>query len=257
MHPVTLGKGLTIAGMAVIMGAFVLGSSFYQMPLPLLMFFGVVIGGPMIGCGLHLESKIQTPAAARTSFWPSAKDTRKAGWNVLLYIAFILPIIMLPPLLFLPKGDDWFMATLRLSLVIVIGSIWYLWLQTSPFWSEKYFRGRASDGVVDHFQKREPKPKNLYTALKANWPVLGIAVAAFAVVFGVIDFQNPALNLDAGSKRFRTLGRILLWCRGNPNTVWSSSLIIGIGASVVFSYQILRVTYAKPRPVDWNNGQPS
>ena len=112
------------------------------------------------------------------------------------------------------------------------------------------FRGKFADATIDSFvESQSPKePGSTKEAVLMNWQLLVIMAIAFLVVFGVINLNNPAMQPNVGPQRFRGLVRILAWCRGNPNTVTTSSALVGIGTLALFVYRVLR-TYVVLRSV--------
>lgn len=67
-----------------------------------------------------------------------------------------------------------------------------------------------------------------------------IAGVAFSVAFGAIDFDSPWFEIDGGVRRTRGLVLVIQWCRGNPNTVTSSAMLVGAAASACYLYRIWR-----------------
>ena len=61
-----------------------------------------------------------------------------------------------------------------------------------------------------------------------------------AIVFTEVAFDSPLTRLDGAPLRYRRIVTVIQWCRSNPNTVGSSSLLIGSGAAAIYAARIWR-----------------
>ena len=241
MKSVQLFYVLLFVGFAIITGSLLLPIKFWQMPVWLAIVIGVFAGAPvlMIGLKMHPESKASDREGKR-SFWPTLAER----WGMLGLLVFAATILV-PPFLFvaimsvIPPGDGWGIVTIRvLTLAAFLGGFMW-WIGFARTNLIELFRGKISDATLVSFKPTtEPEPKSFAASVSANWPLVVLAAIALCVAFGQIQLDNPWLNVGNGSRRFRGIAKMLIWCRGNPNTVASTSGLIGFGALAIFGYQI-------------------
>ena len=156
---------------------------------------------------------------------------------------FLVPILVWGvAALLLPAGDDWGTVIIRLAYMAAAVCGGYWWIKFAFEKLPDLFRGKISDKTLDAFTREEPKdePKTATSAVLKNWQLPLIALVAFLVASGVIDFSSPWLDIDLGARRARRLMRLMVWCRGNPNTVLSSTVLVGVGALGLYAYRIGR-----------------
>lgn len=216
-------------------------AGFSLLPFCLSLLVGLALGVPLIGAA----SMLNQPASSQPQpFFPSRESTIQFCWDLLLWVAFVsVPLALAPTFWLIPDGDSWLLAIVRLTLLALFLLVSYFWIRYCRPLLNKWFRGRASDTAVDTienlFMASEPKPFDLLAECWNCLGILTIAVIGFSIVFGIIDFNDQWLQLNMnGPRRFRGLARLLMWCRGNPNSVWSTALLVGIGALGAFVYRV-------------------
>ena len=145
-------------------------------------------------------------------------------------------------MLLFPPGDNWGTVGLRLSLLVLAAGGVYWWVNFTRRKLPDLFRGKLSDETLGALTREEQgdEQKTATGAVLKNWELPLIAILAFCVAFGVIDFNNPWLNMNGASPRARGLVRLIAWCCGNPNTLVSLSVLVGLGALGLYSYRIVR-----------------
>ena len=242
----------TLAGCAIVFGSLLLTLAFPRLHLGIAIAIGAVLGTPFIVLGLRLHPPSIAADGPSKQFWPTRREARGVLWG---FVAFVtLCACILGPLgiviavgVFLPAGDTWGIVAVRLLFIGAAVLAWYWWVKFAATTIPNWFRGRLSDETLDAITRDEPseEPKTAKAAAIKYWQVAAIALVAFCVGFGVIDFHSPWLNIDAGPKRTHGLVRLLQWCRGNPNTVTSSSILVGAAALAWYIFQVCRVV-AKP-----------
>jgi hypothetical protein len=242
--PTALANVATFSGMALIFGSLLLTLVFPRLHVGIAIAIGAALGAPLVILGLWLGSNHAAANQPPRSFWP----TKAEAWGILGVLVFfacvLAPVCMfLLIAFFLPSGDDWGIVILRIVTVVVAlgASIW--WIKFASKTIPKWF----PDGTIDAFTWETPaeEPKSAAVAAYKNWQIGVIAIVAFCVAFGVIDYNSPILNVDAGGKRARGFMRLITWCRGNPNTVTSSSALVGFGALGFYAFRIVSAAKAK------------
>ena len=202
---------------------------------------GLIVGVPAIAIG----SRLDPTQSVNRPFWPSRQSTIRFCWDILLVATFVsVPTILLPTFWLVPAGDSWLLAIARISLLTFFLAATFGWMKNCGVLLEKWYRGRASEKLINYFANPgtsdQKTPASLWTTFWECCSILAIATIAFSVVFGFVDFNDRWLQLDLkGPKRFRGLAKLLMWCRGNPNSTWSTSLWIGLGALGLFAHQII------------------
>lgn len=219
-----------------------------KISIALAIFIGVVTGVPFILLGFRLHPTSVSDIDEYRHFWPRKSEI----WGILMFLTFLgatigIAAIFLTVAYLLPSGDNWGIVVLRLSLMVLAGCTFFWWFNYPGKGIAELFRGKLSDATIDELTRDEPnqkrEPETPIAVILTNWELLLIAAIAFAVAFGFIDFNHPWLeNLDteASNRRVRSLARNIAWCRDNPNTVFSSSLLVGCGALGWYLYLIMR-----------------
>lgn len=243
----------TLTGGAIVFGSLLLTLAFPRLHLGIALTIGAVFGAPFIILGMRLHSQSIADDKTPKHFWPKGNEAKKVVWGLVAIVTFFA--CLLGPIAvvfligyFLPSGDNWPIVAIRLLFVVfaVLGVYWWLKfaISTIPNW----FRGKLSGEALDEFTRKEPadEPTTGKAAAIKHWQVAVVALVAFCVAFGAIDFDSPLLKIDAGPKRTRGLVRLIQWCRGNPNTVTSSSLLVGVASLAWYANQIRRAV-AKPK----------
>jgi hypothetical protein len=228
-----------------------------QFPFWLAVFLSAAIGIPLLIISMQLqESSHRTPADgiedsglhatnanAPKPFWP----TRTEIWGYVGFFTFLAcvfgPCILFLPLFFLlPAGDNWWIVIVRISLAIIVCGAYYLWIEYARKTIPNFFRGKVSDATLDAALKEEPRkePGSAMEAALMNWQLLVFVVVAFLVAYGFLNFKNPGPILERGPRRLQGFVRFLTWCRGNPNTVMSSSVLVGLGGLALYMYRVIR-----------------
>lgn len=235
----------TLAGCAIVFGSLLMTLAFPDLHLGFAIAIGAVIGTPFIVLGLRLHTQSNPVDEASRQFWPTRTEARRVLWGFIAFFTLLAcvfgPIVLLISLgYFLPSGDDWGIVTIRLLFVAFAIHGYYWWFKFASKTIPNRFRGRLSDEALEAFtrDRRNEQPTTAVAAAARNWQLLAIALVAFCVASGVIDFDSPWLNIDAGPRRTRGLVRLIQWCRGNPNTVRSSSVIVGTAALAWYVLQI-------------------
>ena len=254
----------TLASCIIVFASLLLPVVFPKINIGIAITIGAVLGAPFIVLGLWLHPKSDSGLDAPKQFLPTRIELRETLWSIFGFVT-ILVCIFAPTCIFgaliyaLPAGDGWGIVLARITCVLlaVCFSIW--WFKFAAKTIPERFRGRIPDKALDLFKheviNEEPakKPTSAWAAIINNWHVALIAATAFCVASEIIDLNSPWLNLDVGPKRFRGIARILAWCRGNPNTVTSSSWLVGIGALVVFVARI-RKAHKRGQMTSSNSG---
>ena len=239
----------TLAGCVIVFGALLLTLAFPDLHLGIAIAIGAVLGTPFIVLGFRLHSKWNPVDDGSRQFWPTRTDARRVLWGFIAFFTLLAcvigPIVLLMSLgYFLPSGDDWGIVVIRLLFVAFALLGYYWWFKFASKTIPNRFRGRLSDEALDAFTRDEPndQPTTAVAAATRNWQLLVIALVAWCVALEVIDFDSPWLNIDAGPRQTRGLVRMILWCRGNPNTVTSSAVIVGTASLARYFFQIRRAT---------------
>lgn len=245
--PPLLSTLATFSGCAIVCGSLLLTVVFPQLHLGVLVVVGGLLGSPLIVLGLRLHSRSIAQEGTEKSFWPTGTEIRRWRWGSVAIATFLACFIGPAALaiavgFLLPPGDQWSVVALRLVWIAsaVAGGVWWVKFVSSriPSW----FRGRVSDEMLA-WLTHQPVAEEVMTAKAAairNWQLVVVAGVAFSVAFGAIDFDSPWLDIDGGVRRTRGLLRVIQWCRGNPNTVTSSAVLVGTAASAWYVYQIGR-----------------
>ena len=168
-------------------------------------------------------------------------------------VCFIGPVALAIAVgLLLPPGDQWGVVALRLLWIVaaVVGWVWWVKFVSAriPAW----FRGRVSEEMLVAMTRQQVADEAMTAKAAAirHWQLVLIAGIAFSVAFGAIDFDSPWFEIDGGVRRTRGLMLVIQWCRGNPNTVTSSAVLVGTAASAWYVYQIWRA-------IERSNAKPS
>jgi hypothetical protein len=237
----------TLAGCAMVAGSLLLTLAFPQLHLAIALAIGSVLGAPFIVWGLRLHPHSNSAETTPRPFWPVQTEARSLFWGfvagVTLLTCFIGPIAVVVSVSYLlPSGDHWGIVAIRLAFIVLSILGWYGWVQFASQTIPPWFRGKLSDATLDAILRDKPpeEPKTAKAAAIKNWQLAVIALVAFCVAFQAIDFNGPWLNIDGGPKRTRTIVRLLQWCRGNPNTIRSSSALVGTAALAWYLYRIRR-----------------
>jgi hypothetical protein len=147
------------------------------------------------------------------------------------------------PLWLVPAGDDWPIVALRILLLTTAIGVCYWWFELGKNKRSSLFRGKLSDGTSDELAVAErQKPDSPKDAAVRNWELLVVAAFAFLVAAWLLYFNNPGPVLEAGPRRLRGAVKILQWCRGNPNTVVSSAVLVGCFTCGLYAYRVARAS---------------
>ena len=229
-----------------------------QIPIWLAVLVGIAIGAPLLVIGFRLHPGPSPDSSIGTSGLPSRDvDASKQFWlsrtemwgviGLLTFLASIsVPLLLFLPLfLLLPAGDNWTNVILRIVSVTVIICVSSWWIGFARKNLPTLFRGKLAESTIDSFVAlQSPKePGSTKEAVLINWQLLVIVAIAFLVVSGVINLKNLALQPNVGPRHFRGWVHILIWCRGNPNTVTTSLALVGIGALALFVYRVVRTYF--------------
>jgi hypothetical protein len=206
-------------------------------------FFFSVLAGLMVGLpAIAVGSRLEPSQASDRRFWPSRESTIQFCRGILSVAAIVsVPAALLPTFWLIPAGDSWPLVIARFSLLTLFLAATYWWAKTCGL--EKRFRGRASEEAVNYSSNPSTSvQKSPASPVSTFWECCGIlliATIAFSIVFGFVDFNDKWWQVDVkSSRRYRFLAELFMWCRGNPNSTWSTSLMIGLGAVGLFAYQI-------------------
>ncbi len=235
----------TYSGIFVMCVPFMLAAFYPRVPIVISLIVGAILGTPLVVLGLWLHPNSSSDNRSARRFWPTQTEL----WGILGFLtflgSFLIPLGILGVAAFLlPRGDDWGTVFIRIAFVIVAVLGCYWWVKFALKKLPQLFRGKISDDTLDAFTWEEPRhePKTVTSAVLKNWQLPLIALIAFFVAFGVIDLSSPWLDMDGNGRRVRNLMRLIVWCRGNPNTVLSSSVLLGLGALGLYIYRIRRAT---------------
>jgi hypothetical protein len=238
-----------LAGGAIIFGSLLLTVQFPQLHLGIAIAIGAVLGTPFIVLGLRLHERSLPTDGPSKQFWPTRTEGSRVFWGsvavVTLCTSIVGPVALIIAIgYFLPSGDNWGIVTIRLLFVALAFCGWYGWFKFASITIPNWFRGRLSDETLDAFTREEPteQPTTAFAAARKNWQLIVIALVALCIALGIIDFDSPWLDFDAGPKRTRGLVRLIQWCRGNPKTVTSSAVIVATVSSAWYVFQIRRAT---------------
>jgi len=224
--------------------------SYPNVPIVVAMALGAIIAAPLLVLGFRIHP--ESSAKDRTRhFLPAQSETWSMASMWALAVADIMPPVLCIAIAYLlPAGDDWGLVALRLSLLVIAGCAWVGWRMWVRPRIETWFRGKISDDVIEKTDRNEHQdiPRIGIASEWNTWGLALIAIPAFCVVFGVIDFDSPWLDSDV--ERSRGQGRVLAlfiaWCRANPNTVWSAALLLGVGALGLFAFRMGRAAMPLP-----------
>jgi hypothetical protein len=219
-----------------------------SLPIWLAILLGSVLGGPVLLMSTRLERRNANSDCAKKVVDPPAHflPTKTEAWGMVGLLVFVgtifLPIGLLALLFLLPEGDGWAIAFVRailLSLWIAFTLWWY------PFAKNRFpefFRGKISDANLDSFKISEPvvEPTSIIAAVRQHWQLPIMAATAFCIAWGVVNLDDSILKVHDGPRRVRGLIWLFTWCRGNPNTVCSSAVLIGVGLIAAFANFIRR-----------------
>lgn len=231
------------AGSVVVLGAIVLPMAFPRLHIGLSVTIGVILGASLLLTGALLNRSAERSAGAERQFWPMATELWGFLAAVCFFSRFLAPMCLFGALSYLlPTGDGWFIVAVRIAFLgLALASLLW-WVRFADRTFPEFFRDRVSDEAFKHWMHREPaaEPESIPAAIREYWQLAVIAVVAFCVAWGVVDWDAPWLALDVGPQRFRSIVRIISWCRGNPNTVISTAWFVGIAATGAFAHLIFQ-----------------
>ncbi len=237
----------SLAGSLIIFGSLLLPLQFPKLHLGIAIALGAVLGTPFLVLGLRIYEGSLPADGTSKQFWPTRTEGGRVFWGFVALVTLVASIfgpiaLFLGIGYFLPSGDNWSIVTIRLLFAALAVLGYYWWFKFASKTIPNRFRGRVSDEALDAFTHDVPKerPKTPVAAATRNWQLLVIALVAFCIALGVIDFDSPWLNIDAGTRRTRGFVRLIQWCRGHPNTVTSSATIVGAAAFAWYIFQIRR-----------------
>lgn len=239
-----LSRLYIFGGIAAIAGPLCAAAFYPQFPIWLAVLVGAAVGCPLLVVGFRLDPTADPKSSGSGRFWPS----RSEAWSLVellgLAAARAAPVIIFLPLLWLvPAGDDWPIVALRILLLTTAIGVCYWWFELGKNKRSSLFRGKLSDGTRDELAVAErQKPDNPKDAAVRNWELLVVAAFAFLVAAWLLYFNNPGPVLDAAPRRLRGAVKILQWCRGNPNTVVSSAVLVGCFTFGLYAYRIVRAS---------------
>ncbi len=232
-----------------------------QFPIWLAILVASIVGTPvlLIGFWLHPNSTHNdgtgSPLLPSNNIATSRRflPTRTEMWGVAGFLTYFfslsVPVLFFLPLLLLPAGDNWpiVLARILLATASFCASWWWISLAKKKF--PKFFRGRLSDEVIDSFIATKPqmKPNSPIDAALKNWQLPVLTAAACLVFWGIVNINNPGLNINGWPRRFRGVVRLLVWCLGNPNTVRSASALVGLTALMLYAHRV-RSAYVLSKP---------
>jgi hypothetical protein len=233
-------KDLSLAlAIVICLVAFVLTFAAFipQMPLWLAVLLAVGIGLLSLPFLIKIDK-------SNKHFWPEWKTL----WIFCAYVALgtgrIAPLVLFLPLLWLvPAGDNWPIVVARISLIVTLLATYYFWVPYVRRTLPRLFRGRIPDETIDSIFQAAPKTESPPTLARAimSWDLLVFAALAIFVFWGVVHWNNPALQVGAAPRRLRGAIRIILWCQGNPNTTQTAAVIVGLGSLAMYVYRIVTV----------------
>jgi len=237
-----LGRLYMLGGIAAIAGPLSAAAFYPKFPIWLAVLAGAAIGCPLLIIGFRLEPTSAPNTSGSGRFWPSHSEAWSMVGLLALAAARAAPVIIFLPLLWLvPAGDDWPIVALRIMLVITAIGVSYWWFGFGKKKHPYLFRGKLSDAATEALAvaERRKKPDNPKNAAVRNWELLAVAAFAFLVAAWLLYFDNPGPVLEAGPRRLRGAVKLVQWCRGNPNTVVSSSVLVGSFTLGLYVYRVV------------------
>jgi hypothetical protein len=253
------GWVLFAVGTAVTTAVLLILSTNSSLSLPWICLCAALLAAPILLISLRFTSRGESAArSTRVPFWPPREQMERACWNGLAAISGVL-LISLPLLLLLfltrmPPGNTVWGFLLRVGLTVSTGMAVYFWSQPVSRLLVRRFHGRASQTMLEGFNLREStrtepadQPVGLFAALKRHWQSLIVAILAFCVASGLVDFDTKWLDVDLGPRRFRRMARLLETIRGNIGTVRSTAALIGTGSLAWFVWQLFQAVRRQPR----------
>ncbi len=242
-----ISKIVVFSGIALMCAPVCLAASDPRLPIGVAVVVGLALGVPMLVWGFRLHPNHVSTDCSSRHFWPKPNE----AWGILGFLTFFLSYlapfcVFIPLFRMLPAGDDWGLVMIRIVLVVASVCCTWWWITFAQKKFPEKFGGRISDELVNSFRVSQTpvEPVGILPAAREHWQLVVVAITAFLVATGVVDFNDPWLKIDAGPRRLRGIVRLLVWCRGNPNMVRSSSLVAGLAALGLFAYRITQA-YAR------------
>jgi hypothetical protein len=240
-----LSRLYMLGGIAAIAGPLCAAAFYPQFPIWLAVLTGAAIGCPLLVIGSRRDPTADLKPSGSGRFWPTSSEAWSMVELLALAAARAAPVIIFLLLLWLvPTGDDWPIVALRIMLLTTAIGVCYWWFEFGKNKRSNLFRGKLSDRTIDELAvaERRKKPDNPKNAAVRNWELLVVAAFAFFVAAWLLNFNNPGPVLDAGPRRLRGVVKILQWCRGNPNTVVSSAVLVGCFTLGLYVYRVARAS---------------
>ena len=239
-----LARFYMFGGIAAIAGPLCATAFYPQFPIWLAVLLGTVLGGSLLIIGFRMDPASEPTPLGR--FWPTTTE----AWGMIGLLAYAA-VLCVPVILFLlmfwlvPAGDSWPIVALRILLVTIAIGTSYGWFEFAKHRLVKPFRGKLPDKTIDALAttKRVEEPCNVRDAVVKNWELLAVSVGAFLIAAWVMSFDNPGPVLEAGPRRVRGAVRLVQWCRGNPNTIVSSAILVGCFTFGLYVYRVVRIAY--------------
>lgn len=241
-----------IATSVILAGIMILLSSSTQLDSGVIIAIAFVVAAPLIIMATRLDPENQKGEKVSVPFWPSRSDLKSFFWGIValitMFACITTPILVFGVIIyFLRSGDSWGMVIIRILFVVIAFCIWKFWVEFASAKVPNFFRGRLSDKTIDEFMHEEPieEPKSALLAARKNWKLLATAIVAICIATGVINLNSRMLDIKVGRNRAQAFLKVLLWCRGNPNTVRSSSILLAIVSLAIYALRIRRANLAR------------
>jgi hypothetical protein len=154
-----------------------------------------------------------------------------------LALAFA-PWVPLLPLRLLPGGDQWWLVAARVAIVLAWAAAYRPWIGFAQRVAIRVFTGKFTPEFDDWLRHQELPPVGAWQGVRANAYLGLFAALGLAVFLGYLDPRAPLLAVHNAPKKFRGLVAVVQWCRGHPNTVSTSSLVVGVGSLALYGYRV-------------------
>jgi len=229
-------SGIAFICLPIIVSAFNL-----WLPIWTAIIIGIILGTPLLMLGFRLHPTAASEERKAKSFWP----TQPESWGMLRILTLlaiaIIPFAMFSLLyIFMPPGDNMENVVFRILTVgsVCFATIWWVGFAAKTF--APSFQDRLSDDVQQPFtfEILRDQSTTATAAARKNLHLALIAVVGFCIAFNVINLNVAQLNFILGPRRAQGPIRLLDWCRGNPNTTTSASVVVGVVTTILYLIRI-------------------
>ena len=207
-----------------------------QFPIWLAILVASIVGTAVLLIGFWLHP---TSTQSRR-FLPTRTDMWGFAGFLTYFFSLSVPVLFFLPLLLLPAGDNWPIVLARILLATASFCLSWWWISFAKKKFPKFFRGKLSDEVIDSYIATKPQmePNSPIEAALKNWQLPVVTAAACLVFWGIVNINNPGLNINGWPRRFRGVVRLLAWSLDKPNTVRSASALVGLTSLMLYVHRV-------------------